>query len=283
MSPTPLDDPYRLLRDLRALLDLHREFGLEGYPRSPELTRFLTTPPAVARRAAATPSQPPSQPPPSAEPTPAPAPAQVQDQTPKQAASRTLSEIREAMAGSCRCPGTPTPRRLVFGCGAPKASLFIVGDLPAPEDEVTGTPFSDAAGELLTKMLKAIGLGRDEVYLTTLVKCRPLAPGLPLQPPGGQGKAPSPDLVTACLPLLIAQIEAVAPKVICTMGQLTAQTLLHTTTPLIRLRGRFHEWHHLPLMPTFHPGFLLKNPEMKRAAWADLQLIQAKLGLGVSH
>lgn len=185
---------------------------------------------------------------------------------------RTLTEIKEALGEHCRCSvlnpsaSAPVGKRTIFGCGSPTARLFIVGDLPTPEDEAAGTPFSGEAGELLTRMLKAIGLDRDEVYLTTAVKCRP---------PGGQDL---PVLVKACLPLLIAQVEAVAPKVVCAMGQLTAQALLHTTTPLVRLRGHFHEWQHLPLMPTFHPGFLLKNLEMKKAAWIDLQLIQAKLG-----
>jgi len=153
-----------------------------------------------------------------------------------------------------------------LGVGHPQARLVLVGDFPSLEDEAAAAPFSGKAEELLVKMLKAIGLGLADVYRTTVVKCRPLGPG-----------APSPEQITACLPLLSRQIAAIAPTVLCAMGPLAAQALLGSTTPLIRLRGKFHDYQGIPLMPTFHPAFLLNKEEMKRATWIDLQLIQARL------
>lgn len=260
MNQAPVDTPARLLRDLKKLLRLHQDFGIESYPRSTAIEHFLTSPPpltqakkearpvAPALRVAAT------------APKISPQPAR---------SNQTLAEIQAELGDCRRCPLHKTRKQLVFGAGNPKAALLIVGDFPGPDDEQAGTPFSGETGELLTKMLKAIGLTRHDVYLTTVVKCRTT----------GMTDA-SAEQVATCLPFLLRQIDAVGPKVICAMGQLAAQTLLRSKTPLIRLRGSFHDYLGTPLMPTFHPAFLLKNPEMKRATWIDLQLMQAELNLG---
>ena len=257
MTMPVMDNPFRLLRDLRGVVALHQRFGIEGYPKSQGLSKFLALPATLEQE---------SSPPPGVR-------SLAEHKTPEsreqgaKGVRQGLAEIRDTLGKSCRCqPDGAPPGRIVFGAGSPKAALLIVGDAPSLEDEANGTPFTGEAGELLTKMLKAIGLSREEVYLTTLVKCR--APG--------QAQS-TPERVKSCLPNLLAQIEAVEPKILCTMGQLAAQTLLRTTTPLVRLRGRFHSWQQIPLMPTFDPAFLIKNPEMKRAAWIDLQQIQAKL------
>jgi uracil-DNA glycosylase family 4 len=261
-----LDGPYRLLRDLRNLLGLQQSFGIEGYPKSEALSHFLKAPPPSAQPVAA------PVPSPTSDREEAKGRPQAPDREPERAI-QTLEEIRGALGDCCRCSSPAAPCRIIFGAGNPKAALFIVGDAPTLDDEASGSPFSGEAGELLTKMLKAIGLSRNDVYLTTIVKCRPAGHDLP-------AGAPVAEQIKACLPILISQIEAVNPKVICAMGGPAAQALLHTQTPLVRLRGSFHDYHHRPLMPTFDPGFLLKNPEMKRAVWGDLQLIQARLGLG---
>jgi DNA polymerase len=264
MTAQPLvDDPYRLLCDLKGLVALHQRFGIDSYPKTPELARFVVAPPAA--RPVTMPSLPLRRPePPLATP--------IAKEPPPRIVGQTLDEIQAAMAKGCQCPAQAARERIILGHGNHKAALFICGDLPTAQDESDNSPFSGEALVLLTRMLKAIGLELSDVYLTTLIKCLPQVQASP-------GGGPTPAMIKACLPLLIAQIEAVAPTVICVMGQLATQALLHTQTPLIRLRGRFHTWQQIALMPTFDPGFLLKNPEMKKAAWIDLQLIQAKLGM----
>lgn len=257
MSSTA-DNPARLLRDIRKLVELHQNFGIDTYPRSPELTLFLETPPALP------PSTSKHQPPITARPATK-APPTI-EQGPIHSA-QTLAEIQAEFDDCHRCPRHQGQRQLVFGAGNPKAALFIVGDFPTAGDEAAALPFSGEPGVLLTKMLKAIGLTLDDVYLASIVKCH-----------SQDDTPPLPEQIKACLPFLLRQIDAVVPKVICAMGPLAAQTLLKSKAPLIRLRGNFHDFHGTPLMPTFHPAFLLKNEEMKKATWIDLQLIQAKLG-----
>lgn len=259
MSTDTFDDPYRLLRDLRGLVRLHRDFGIHDYPRTDALNHFLKAgpPPVQPQEARKTPAGVHELAPPKA-PTAPTAPA-----SPVQ----TLREIETELGDCTRCSLHQSKERLLFGTGATAARLLIVGDFPTRDDETAGTPFGGEAGELLTRMLKAIGLERDAVYLTTTVKCR--------TPDSGP---PQPEQIATCLPFLLRQIDAVTPRVICTMGPIATQTLLKEKTPLVRLRGRFHDYRGIALMPTFHPSFLLKNPEMKKAAWVDLQLIQAKLG-----
>lgn len=261
MSQTAPDSPGRLLSDIQRLLRLHQGYGLTAYPRSPELAAFLASP---ATPAPAAPAARHIGPVPSPRPQVA-APKLAQAVSPLPC-SPTLAEI-EAEADLCQhCPGQRGSQRPLFGVGHPQARLVLIGDFPSLEDEAAAAPFSGEAEGLLVKMLKAIGLELAEVYRTTVVKCRPLGP-----------EAPSPEQIQACLPLLSRQIAAIAPTVLCAMGPLAAQALLRSTTPLIRLRGKFHDYQGLPLMPTFHPAFLLKNEEMKRATWIDLQLIQARL------
>lgn len=262
MNTSVPDDPYRLLHEATKLVRLHRQFGIEAYPRSPGLDRLLTTRPET--RPVTTPAS--DRPRPEAMPTARPAPPGAP--APSPAAGKTLAEI-EAEALACdRCPRGPGQGRPLFGTGNAKAALLIVGEAPSAEDEAAGTPFSGEAGQLLARMLKAIGLGLDEAYLTFVVKCR------------GPEATPPAERLAACLPTLRRQIDAVRPQVICAMGQVAAQALLQSSQPLVRLRGRFHDCHGIPLMPTFAPDFLLHNPDMKKAAWIDLQMIQAKLGPG---
>lgn len=179
----------------------------------------------------------------------------------------SLQDIRVDLGECTRCELHENRNQLVFGEGHDSAKLFIVGEWPSEEDDRQGKPFCDEAGVLLDKMLAAINMSRQDVYITNIVKCHP-----------SENRPPSKKELEICKPFLLRQISRVSPKVICTMGQLAAQTLLNTEKLLIHLRGRFHDFQGVPLMPTFHPDFLNKNAEMKKAAWQDLQLIQKCCG-----
>lgn len=249
-KPTTPPDPAalaELARDARNLLAFQQAMGIDGYPATPELRRFLQ------------PDAPPKVPAPTATGRPRRAPAAP-------ATTISLADIREELGDCRRCARHRGRGKIVFGEGAVGAKLFIVGEFPAAEDGAAGLPFQGEAGELLGKMLAAIGLGRDDVYCTDLVKCRP-----------GDGHEPQSEEIAACQPFLLQQISAVRPQIICAMGGLAAQALLHSKKNLLQLRGAWQSCQQIPLMPTFSPAFLLRNPEMKKAAWVDLQLIQKRL------
>jgi DNA polymerase len=142
-----------------------------------------------------------------------------------------------------------------------------VGEAPGAEEDAQGVPFVGAAGQLLTRIIEAMGLRRDDVYIANIIKCRP---------PGNRN--PQPDEIASCEPFLIAQLDIIKPKAICALGTFAAQTLLKTKTPISRLRGHWHAYQDIPLMPTFHPAYLLRNPGEKKVVWADIQLVMARLG-----
>ncbi len=176
-----------------------------------------------------------------------------------------LDEVRRALGDCKRCKLCAGRKNLVFGVGTPKARLVFVGEGPGAEEDNQGIPFVGAAGQLLTKMIAAMGYSRDEVYICNVVKCRP---------PGNRN--PEPDEIQACQPFLEAQLNAIRPSVIIALGKFAAQTLARTDTPITRLRGQWREYVGIPLMPTFHPAYLLRNPAEKKAAWADLQAVMAR-------
>lgn len=176
-----------------------------------------------------------------------------------------LDEVRGALGDCRRCKLCSGRKNLVFGVGNPKARLVFVGEGPGAEEDNQGIPFVGAAGQLLTKMILAMGYSRDEVYICNVVKCRP---------PGNRN--PEPDEIQACQPFLEAQLHAIRPEVIIALGKFAAQTLLRTDTPITRLRGQWREYVGIPLMPTFHPAYLLRNPPEKKAAWTDLQAVMAR-------
>jgi DNA polymerase len=174
--------------------------------------------------------------------------------------------------GSCRrCRLADERRSTVFGEGSPTARLVVVGEAPGAEEDRTGRPFVGRAGELLTRMLRAIGLAREDVFICNVLKCRP---------PGN--RSPRPDEVAACRPFLQAQLETLDPALLLALGSHAARLLLRTERGITALRGRFHAspegWR---VMPTFHPAYLLRNPAAKREAWADLQAVAADLGLEI--
>ena len=188
-------------------------------------------------------------------------------QADKGCGSPALLAIREALGECTRCKLAPGRTRLVFGVGSPSAELMFVGEGPGADEDQQGEPFVGRAGQLLTKMIEAMGYRRDEVYIANVVKCRP---------PGNRN--PEPDEMDACEPFLRQQIAAVRPRVIVALGKIAAQTLLRDTTPISRLRGRWSTYEGVRLMPTFHPAYLLRSPDEKKKAWEDLQLVMKELG-----
>lgn len=174
---------------------------------------------------------------------------------------RSLDEIAKHVASCTRCPLYATATNPVPGEGNPNADFMCVGEAPGATEDETGRPFVGAAGQLLTKILGAIGLSREDVFIANVLKHRP---------PGNRN--PAPDEVAACSPYLIRQIELVKPKVILALGTFAAQTLLDTKTPIGKLRGSIHQYHGVPLVVTYHPAALLRNPSWKRPTWEDVQL-----------
>lgn len=258
-TPPGHHDLFTLVQNARNFLAYHLRLGIKSYPAGEAVLAFLHPTARTKCPPPAPPRQPPiatRQPSPVAAPVPLARMAQpVGD----------LETVQTALEGCTRCLLHEKRQTLIFGEGNQRPRLMVIGDWPGTEDNLGGRPFQGPEGEMLTNMLKAIGLSREEVYVTTLVKC--LVP---------EGRPPTRDEIATCLPFLFQQIAALAPTVICAMGPLATQTLLATDQPLTRLRGNFHDCRGVPLMPTFHPRFLLKNPEMKKATWQDLLMIRKK-------
>jgi DNA polymerase len=177
--------------------------------------------------------------------------------------SMTLEAIREEMGECRRCKLHSTRTQIVFGTGNLQARLVFVGEGPGRDEDLQGQPFVGQAGQLLTKIIQAISLSRQEVYITNIIKCRP---------PGNRN--PEPDEIGACEPFLIKQLEVIRPKLICALGTFAAQTLLKTEEKISLLRGRFHRYQGILLMHTYHPAFLLRNPGHKREVWEDMKKIK---------
>lgn len=178
-----------------------------------------------------------------------------------------LAAVQAELGACTRCKLCRGRKNLVFGVGSPRAELVFVGEGPGADEDQQGIPFVGKAGQLLTKMIEAMGYTREQVYICNVVKCRP---------PGNRN--PEPDEIAACEPFLRAQLEAIGPKAIVALGKFAAQTLLRDSTPITRLRGRWRAYAGVKLMPTFHPAYLLRSPEEKRKAWEDLKLVLAELG-----
>ncbi len=195
----------------------------------------------------------------------------VPEARPKGRDSReTLEGIRRNLGDCRRCKLSKGRMNIVFGAGNPGARLLFVGDAPGYEADQTEDPFAGEAGQLLTKIIQAMKLTREQVYLCNLIKCRP---------PGNRD--PEPDEIKTCATFLRRQIMGVKPAFICALGDIAAQFLLKTTEPVTRLRGRFHRYMGMKVMPTFHPAELLQHPEKKRQAWEDVQQLMRGLGIRV--
>jgi len=177
-----------------------------------------------------------------------------------------LEPIRRQALACQACRLSKGRHSVVFGEGPLNAKLLFVGEGPGREEDIQGRPFVGAAGELLTKIIQAMGLTRDSVYITNVVKCRP-----PMNRP------PQPDEIEACHGYLTAQLETIAPRVICALGKTAATVLLRLEIPMNKMRGKTFEWHGIPLVVTFHPAYLLRNPSAKPLVWQDMQRVLALL------
>jgi len=212
------------------------------------------------------------------EPTPAPTPASPVIQVPSgpslfEAAERiegdTLERVRGDIGPECTlCKLHKARTKIVFGVGNPKAELVFVGEGPGRDEDAQGEPFVGRAGKLLTQMIEAMSLRREDVYICNVVKCRP-----------PENRLPEKDEIATCSPFLYRQLDAIRPKVICCLGACSAQTLLATTQGISRFRGEWLDWRGTRLIATYHPAYLLRNPSAKGEVWKDLQKVMAVLGL----
>jgi len=253
---TRMDTPT--IREVKAWLEREVTLGLEAVPRQ------------VAVPAAASPAA-------QAAPVAAKPPVRVAAKAalpdvlvePGIRGAGSLEQLRDVLGDCTRCKLARGRTNIVFGSGNPKARLMFVGEGPGEEEDRQGEPFVGKAGELLdTIITNAIGLKRSDVYIANVVKCRP-----------PDNRNPEPDEIVACEPFLRRQVELIRPEVIVSLGNFATQALLGDRTPISRRRGNWHEVGGTPLMPTFHPAYLLRNPSDKRLVWNDIKLVMEKLGL----
>lgn len=187
-------------------------------------------------------------------------------------AAADLPQLREVLGDCRRCGLCEGRTNIVFGVGNPDADVMFVGEGPGRDEDLQGEPFVGRAGQLLTDIItKGMKLRREDVYIANVVKCRP-----------PQNRDPEPDEVASCEPFLIRQIELVKPRVIIALGKFAAQTLVRSAAPISRLRGQWHDYHGIRLMPTFHPAYLLRNPGDKRLVWDDIKSVLRELGIAAA-
>ena len=243
---------------LRAHLEFYRDLGVAGFSRDAAWRHDVVTDGSVSAAADVVADQ---------QQGPADAEVPVGDAM-RDPAFESLDALRTHIGPLCtRCKLCQLGRKqVVFGVGNPHAELMFVGEAPGADEDQQGEPFVGRAGQLLTKIIEAIELRRDDVYIANVIKCRP---------PGNRN--PEPDEVLVCEPFLFAQIDLIKPKVIVALGKFAAQCLLRTDTPITKLRGRIHAFRGAQLVPTFHPAYLLRSPDKKRETWDDMKLVRSLL------
>jgi len=182
--------------------------------------------------------------------------------------SETLEDIHAELGDCSRCKLHRGRNHIVFGAGASSARLVFVGEGPGAEEDRQGLPFVGAAGDLLTSIIGAMKLSRETVYICNIVKCRP-----------PNNRNPEAEEITTCIPFLKRQLRAIKPEFIVTLGKVAAHSLLNSDTFISRLRGRFHDWEGIPVMPTYHPAYLLRSPERKRDVWEDMKQVMQRMGI----
>jgi uracil-DNA glycosylase family 4 len=278
-------DISELLQALETHLEELKAEGTKHLPLTPALSEFLSARQVV--RAPATPARGTSSAP--AAPTPKISPSAVMEAAVAPISSPVSAEEKakafedlRARALVCqKCPNLVTSRKsVVFGVGSPDADLMFVGEAPGADEDVQGEPFVGRAGQLLTKIIQTMGLSREEVYIANILKCRPDTPG---QTSGN--RKPSSQEMSTCLPYLHAQIDLIQPKVLVALGGTAVEGLLGESTGITRLRGNFQTYRGIPLMPTYHPSFLLRpNPKnVKREVWEDMMRVMEKLEMPISE
>ncbi len=200
---------------------------------------------------------------------PAPTAPVAAAQDPAVGAAQSIPALIEVLGECTRCKLAEERTNIVFGVGNLEADLMFVGEAPGRDEDREGEPFVGRAGQLLTEIItKGMKLQRADVYIANVVKCRP---------PGNRN--PKPEEIAACMPFLVRQVQLIRPKVIVALGKFAAQTLLSSDTPITRMRGQWHEFEGIKVMPTLHPAYLLRNPSDKKLVWADIKAVMAELGL----
>jgi uracil-DNA glycosylase len=275
-------DRTRIFASLRDYVAQLCEEGMGGLPLSERQPAHPVRPATAAARASAVPapaapadayalgrgSAESAEPRPSAEPAPAAATAQLFSIYPGLDKTHTLDELREFIGDCRRCKLSRGRTNLVFGVGNSEAELMFVGEGPGAEEDARGEPFVGRAGQLLTDIIeRGMGMTRADIYICNVIKCRP-----------PENRNPEPEEVAACEPFLMRQIEIVRPKVIVGLGTFAVQSLLKVKTPISRLRGVWHDFRGIRMMPTFHPAYLLRNPADKKLVWRDIQEVMKFLG-----
>ncbi len=248
---------------LRDHLQFAKELGVAGISRDPAWRKRATNFRSTVDLGPTTPDQEPG----TKDQGRVPVSALTHPVTLSRDSGEALAAVRADIGDCTRCKlHTLGRRQIVFGVGNPKADLMFVGEAPGADEDIQGIPFVGRAGQLLTKIIEAIGLSRDDVYIANVIKCRP-----------PQNRNPEPDEVETCEPFLFRQIDIIKPKVIVALGTFAARTLLRTLDPISRLRGRVFEYRGAKLIPTFHPAYLLRNPASKREVWEDMKLAKRLL------
>lgn len=189
---------------------------------------------------------------------------------------RLVALDENEVRGCTKCRLCETRNQTVFGEGSPDARIFFIGEGPGAKEDASGRPFVGPAGDLLNKMIAGMGLKREDVYIGNVVKCRAFIPG-----PPPKDRAPAPDEVATCTPYLQRQLEIIRPEVIVTLGLPASRYMLQSSESMGRLRGRWHAWRGIKLMPTYHPAYVLRNytDETRAAVWSDLKQVMAELKL----
>ncbi len=177
-----------------------------------------------------------------------------------------IEELRREIGDCDRCRLSEGRKNIVFGEGNPDARLMFIGEAPGREEDIQARPFVGDAGKLLTRLIEKMGLSREEVYIGNIVKCRP-----------PQNRDPEEDEMATCSVFIDRQIRIISPKIIVSLGRISSQTLMSTKVPISKLRGRFFEYKDIPVMPTFHPAYLLRNPKDKWLVWEDVQKVMERL------
>jgi uracil-DNA glycosylase len=224
MSKEIMDETLAIAREVENQLRFYREIGLEDIGHSGRNTKLV---PIIEAR------------------------------------DSSLEAIRQDIGDCQRCKLCEHRNKIVFGEGNPRARLMFVGEGPGADEDASGRPFVGRAGQLLDKIIEAIGMKREEVYIANVVKCRP-----------PKNRDPEPDEVATCEPFLLRQIAFIQPEVVVTLGLPAFQCLVKTKEPISRARGRWRDWNGMKLMPTFHPAYLLRSPEKKREVWEDMKKVR---------
>ncbi|MGE3844271.1 MAG: uracil-DNA glycosylase family protein [Vicinamibacterales bacterium] len=253
-------------------LQFLKELGVAGFSRDPAWTarRVARVAPPVPGEAESEPAMTGSPREPEVVPFGLPSRVPAHGADASDDAEGALTALRAEIGDCTRCKLHTLGRsQVVFGVGNPRADLMFAGEAPGQDEDRQGVPFVGRAGQLLTKIIEAMGMRREDVYIANVIKCRP---------PGNRN--PEPDEVATCEPFLFRQIAIVKPKVIVALGTFATRTLLQTNEPISRLRGRAYEFRGASLVPTFHPAFLLRSPQFKRETWEDMKMVMELLKKG---